>query len=117
MALKSNESPGVTIKEFDLSGTVPSVTSTTGAFVGDFAWGPVDTPVFVANESELVAKFGSPKDGGSSSDFLAISQFLKYSGSAFVVRVGSGTEASASPFEAKYPGACLLYTSPSPRDS
>jgi len=105
MALKSNESPGVTIKEFDLSGTVPSVTSTTGAFVGDFAWGPVDTPVFVANESELVAKFGSPKDGGSSSDFLAISQFLKYSGSAFVVRVGSGTEASASPFEAKYPGA------------
>jgi len=105
MALKSNESPGVTIKEFDLSGTVPSVTSTTGAFVGDFAWGPVDTPVFVTNESELVAKFGSPKDGGSSSDFLAVSQFLKYSGSAFVVRVGSGTEASASPFEAKHPGA------------
>ena len=105
MALKSNESPGVTIKEFDLSGTVPSVTSTTGAFVGDFAWGPVGTPVFVTNESELVSKFGSPKDGGSSSDFLAVSQFLKYSGSAFVVRVGSGTKASASPFEAKHPGA------------
>lgn len=105
MALKSNESPGVTIKEFDLSGSVPSVTSTTGAFVGDFAWGPVGTPVFVANETELVSKFGSPKDGGSSSDFLAVSQFLKYSGSAFVVRVGSGTKASASPFQAKHPGA------------
>jgi len=104
MALKSNESPGVTIKEFDLSGTVPSVTSTTGAFVGDFAWGPVGTPVFVSNESELVSKFGSPKDGGSSSDFLAVSQFLKYSGSAFVVRVGSGSEASASPFKAKHLG-------------
>ena len=105
MALKSNESPGVTIKEFDLSGTVPSVTSTTGAFVGDFAWGPFNTPVFVANESELVAKFGSPKDGGSSSDFLAVSQFLKYSGSAFVVRVGQGTKASASPFESKHAGS------------
>jgi phage tail sheath protein FI len=101
MALKSNESPGVTIKEFDLSGTVPSVTSTTGAFVGDFAWGPVGTPVFVANESELVSKFGSPKDGGSSSDFLAVSQFLKYSGSAFVVRVGTGTPATFGPFTAK----------------
>lgn len=101
MALKSNESPGVTIKEFDLSGTVPSVTSTTGAFVGDFAWGPVGQPVFVANESELVSKFGSPKDGGSSSDFLAVSQFLKYSGSAFVVRVGSGNAATDGPFTAK----------------
>lgn len=94
MALKSNESPGVTIKEFDLSGTVPSVTSTTGAFVGDFAWGPVDTPVFVANESELVAKFGSPKDGSNSGDFLAVAQFLKYSGSAFVTRVNSGVAAT-----------------------
>lgn len=101
MALKSNESPGVTIREFDLSGTVPSVTSTTGAFVGDFAWGPVGTPVFVANESELVSKFGSPKDGGSSSDFLAVSQFLKYSGSAFVVRVGLGNAATDGPFTAK----------------
>ena len=101
MALKSNESPGVTIREFDLSGTVPSVTSTTGAFVGDFAWGPVGQPVFVANESELVSKFGSPKDGGSSSDFLAVSQFLKYSGSAFVVRVGSGNAATDGPFTAK----------------
>jgi len=95
MALRSNESPGVTIKEIDLSGTVPAVGSTTGAFIGDFAWGPVGKPVFVANESELVSTFGSPKDGGSSADFLAVSQFLKYSGSAFVTRASAGTTAKA----------------------
>lgn len=95
MALRSNESPGVTIKEIDLSGTVPAVGSTTGAFIGDFAWGPVGEPVFVTNESELVSTFGSPKDGGSSADFLAVSQFLKYSGSAFVTRASAGTTAKA----------------------
>lgn len=95
MALRSNESPGVTIKEIDLSGTVPAVGSTTGAFIGDFAWGPVGKPVFVVNESELVSTFGSPKDGGSSADFLAVSQFLKYSGSAFVTRASAGTTAKA----------------------
>ena len=41
MALISQASPHVQLKEIDLSGTVPAVTSTTGAFVGDFAWGPV----------------------------------------------------------------------------
>ena len=40
MALKFSESPAVTVREIDLTGVVPSVTSTTGAFVGDFNWGP-----------------------------------------------------------------------------
>jgi len=51
MALKFSESPAVTVREIDLTGVVPSVTSTTGAFVGDFNWGPVNTPVLVGTES------------------------------------------------------------------
>ena len=54
MALLKSESPNVAIKEVDLSGIVPGVTSSTGAFVGDFAWGPVNTPILVGTETELV---------------------------------------------------------------
>lgn len=107
MALKFSESPAVTVREIDLTGVVPSVTSTTGAFVGDFNWGPVNTPVLVGTESELASTFGSPLAGEAyAGDFLSVAHFLKYSSSAFVVRApksGSAT-ATASTFSAKYPG-------------
>jgi hypothetical protein len=93
------------LKEIDLSGIVPAVTSTTGAFVGDFAWGPSNEPVLVGNEAELVSKFGSPKDGSDSKDFLAVAQFLKYSGSAFVTRVNNGVAAADGVISAKHVGA------------
>ncbi|WJE87881.1 tail sheath [Phage C48C1] len=107
MALKFSESPAVTVREIDLTGVVPSVTSTTGAFVGDFNWGPVNTPVLVGTESELASTFGSPLAGNAyAGDFLSVAHFLKYSSSAFVVRAAkSGSAAaSAAPFNAKYPG-------------
>ena len=105
MALLRSESPNVTVKEIDLSGSIPGVTSTTAAFVGDFAWGPT-TPVLVGTEEELVSKFGSPRDGGDAKDFLAITQFLKYSGSAFVARAaGTGAVAATGDiFTAKHVG-------------
>lgn len=105
MALLRSESPNVTVKEIDLSGSIPGVTSTTAAFVGDFAWGPT-TPVLVGTEEELVSKFGSPRDGGDAKDFLAITQFLKYSGSAFVTRAaGTGAVAATGGiFTAKHVG-------------
>jgi hypothetical protein len=105
MALISQASPHVQLKEIDLSGIVPAVTSTTGAFVGDFAWGPSNEPVLVGNEAELVSKFGSPKDGSDSKDFLAVAQFLKYSGSAFVTRVNNGVAAADGVISAKHVGA------------
>ena len=92
MALIRSESPNVAIKEIDLSGVVPAVTSTTGAFVGDFAWGPVNQPILVGNEAELVENFGDPTYAGDSSaiEFLSATQFLNYSNSLFVVRATNG---------------------------
>ena len=105
MALKFSESPSVRIREIDLSGIVPAVTSSTGAFVGDFGWGPVNTPVLVGNESELASTFGTPLSGSNAADFLSVAQFLKYSSSAFVVRVANeSTTATDGVFSAKYPG-------------
>jgi hypothetical protein len=36
-------SPAITVKEVDLTGGVPNVQTSTGAFVGDFSWGPIQT--------------------------------------------------------------------------
>jgi phage tail sheath protein FI len=87
MTLLSSESPAVTVKEIDLTGIVPAVTSTTGAIVGEFNWGPLNTPILIGNESELASTFGSPLAGDAyAGDFLSASYFLKYSSSAFIVR-------------------------------
>jgi hypothetical protein len=88
MALIPSESPNILVKEFDLSGVVPAVTSTTGALVGDFNWGPVEQPILIGNEAQLVSTFGSPSldSAADETDFLSASMFLKYSGSAYVTR-------------------------------
>lgn len=89
MAFIPSESPGIVVKEFDLSGVVPAITTSTGAIVGNFNWGPVETPVLVGNEAELVSNFGSPSlviDSASTVDFLSAAMFLKYSSNLYVCR-------------------------------
>ena len=78
-------SPAVVIKEVDLTAGVPVASSTTGATVGSFRWGPVNTPRLISNETELAATFGSPDDTHSV-DFHNAAYFLKYAGSLQVVR-------------------------------
>ena len=80
-----SESPAITVKEVDLSGFVPNVQSTTGAFVGNFRWGPAKKATLVDTEATLAEKFGSPTATGAV-DFLSASQFLRYSAAMFVVR-------------------------------
>jgi len=79
-------SPAVVIKEIDLTGGVPNVQSTTGAFVGDFKWGPAYEPTLVSNEADLIDVFGSP-DSSNAADVISASYFLRYSSSLQVVRV------------------------------
>jgi len=107
MTLKFSESPAVQVKEIDLTGVVPAVTSTTGAVVGDFNWGPVNTPVLVGNESELASVFGTPLSGDAAAGhFLSAALFLKYSSSAYVVRADKSNSVKSTDgiFSAKYPG-------------
>ena len=80
-----SESPAITVKEIDLSGVVPNVASTTGAIVGDFNWGPVDSPVLVSDETGLVSIFGSPSKTNTI-DFHSAAYFLRYASSLYIVR-------------------------------
>ena len=84
-AFSPSESPAITVKEVDLSGFVPNVQSTTGAFVGNFRWGPAKKATLVDTEATLAEKFGSPTATGAV-DFLSAAQFLRYSSAMFVVR-------------------------------
>ncbi len=78
-------SPAVTVKEIDLTGVVPNVQTSTGAFVGKFGWGPVGTPTLVSDENGLVSTFSAP-DTSNTVDFHSAAYFLRYSNSLHVVR-------------------------------
>lgn len=81
-----SESPSIVVREIDLSGVVPSVSSSTGAFAGNFEWGPVLTPKKINNEIKLVETFGAPTET-TTRNFHEASYFLKYTSDLRVVRV------------------------------
>lgn len=80
-----SESPAIVVKEVDLTGGVPNVQSTTGAFAGAFRWGPCEQAILVDNETTLASTFGSPSDSYAV-DFLTAANFLRYSNSLQVSR-------------------------------
>ena len=84
-------SPGVQVKEIDLTNVVPSVSSTSGAMAGSFAWGTVNEVVTISSESELIDTFGKP-DANTFESVLTAAQFLSY-GSALKVVRATGTSA------------------------
>ena len=79
-------SPGVTVVEKDFSTIIPAVSTSTGAFAGAFAWGPVLEPTTISSENELVQRFGRPNDQNFKSFFTA-ANFLSYSANLLVNRV------------------------------
>ena len=80
-----SSSPAVVTREIDLTGIVPNVATSTGAYVGDFRWGPVEKPTFVDNESTLVGIFAAP-DKNNSVSFHSAAYFTKYSSEMLIIR-------------------------------
>ncbi len=81
-------SPGVHVKEIDLTNVVPSVDTTIGAIAGPFEKGPVSSIVTVTSESDLLNNFGKPNSNNFEWWYTA-SNFLKYSNTLKVVRAES----------------------------
>jgi phage tail sheath protein FI len=79
-------SPGVSIKEVDLTTIVPAVATTPGGFAGYFHWGPVDEIVTVTQETEIANIFGKPQNDNYV-DFFTPANFLSYGNNCQVVRV------------------------------
>jgi hypothetical protein len=83
-------SPGVQTQEIDLTTIVPAVGTTEGAFAGHFTWGPVDEIITIANEVDLVTRFGEP-DINTFVSFFTCANFLAYARNLKVVRANSGS--------------------------
>jgi phage tail sheath protein FI len=118
-------SPGVQVKEIDLTNVVPAVSTSIGGFAGAFNWGPVEEVTTVGSEKELATVFGTP-DTNTASYFLTAASFLQYGNALKVVRVAttnlnatatgagllvknqdhyeSGLDFSTEAFVAKFPG-------------
>ena len=79
-------SPGVLVQEIDLTRVIPAVSTSIGAFAGEFRQGPVDEIVTISSEQNLVETFGKP-DSSNFEDFFSASNFLQYANNLKVVRV------------------------------
>lgn len=88
-------SPGVSIKEIDLTTVVPAVATTPGGFAGYFHWGPTDQIVTVTQQTELANIFGKPQNDNYV-DFFTAGNFLNYGNRCQVVRVVGATANNAS---------------------
>ena len=89
-------SPGISVREVDLtSGGIAPTTAPVGAIAGPFEKGPVDLPVLIQSENDLVKIFGKPysKDGQSEYWYSA-SNFLSYGAALRVVRSDCSTSGS-----------------------
>ena len=78
-------SPGVQVKEVDLTNVVPAVSTSIGAIAGAFQWGPVGEIRTIGSEKELVQVYGKP-NSNTYKYFMPAAQFLQYGNSLRVVR-------------------------------
>jgi len=84
-------SPGVNVSEIDLTTVIPSVSTSAGAIVGDFVWGPANKRILVDSEITLVNRFGKPNNTTFVS-FFAAANFLAYGNNLRVVRAINDTD-------------------------
>ena len=88
-------SPGVEVKEKDLTTIVPAVSTTIAAFAGHFQWGPSEQIVTVDSENNLKALFGEPNNDNYQEWFTA-ANYLGYGNNLKVVRQTGSTATNAS---------------------
>jgi hypothetical protein len=88
-------SPGVNSSELDLTTVVPSVSTTAGAYAGQFQWGPVNKRTLVTHETDLVNRFGEP-DSNTATSFFSAANFLAYGNNLQVVRSANTGSFNAS---------------------
>jgi hypothetical protein len=82
-------SPGVHVREIDLTNVVPSVSTSIGAIAGPFAKGPVSAVTAISSEEQLLQTFGKPNSSNFEWWFTA-ANFLQYGDALRVVRAESG---------------------------
>jgi hypothetical protein len=86
-------SPGVNIREVDLTiGGITASNEQVGAIAGPFSKGPVNVPILIQNENDLLKTFGKPLSTDSQYEYwLSASSYLSYGGILRVLRTDGTT--------------------------
>lgn len=87
-------SPSVIVVEKDYTDIIPAVSSSVGATVGVFKWGPVLDPLLIDSETTLISRFGLPNDENFQYFFTA-ANFLAYTDSLYVTRAATAGQRNA----------------------
>jgi hypothetical protein len=98
-------SPGILTREVDLTvGRAENVLDNIGAIAGPFLIGPVEDPVTISSEKELLDVFGKPSTTGDQFEYwMSASSYLSYGGILKVVRADSDSlKNSNASFEEEY---------------
>ena len=82
-------SPGVHVREIDLTNIIPAIQTNIAAFAGPFERGPVSSVTAISSEAELAQVFGEPNEDNFEYWFTA-ANFLQYSNALRLVRMESG---------------------------
>lgn len=88
-------SPGLTIVERDNSITTTGVSTSIGAMVGTFAWGPAESIQTVDSEATLLTQFHRPNDEVAI-DWFSAADFLAYTNNLQLVRAVSNTSLNST---------------------
>jgi hypothetical protein len=91
-------SPGVLVREVDLTvGRADNVLDNIGAIAGPFAIGPVEDPIDITTENQLINVFGKPLSTDAQYEYwMSASSFLSYGGVLKVARVDGGNLVNAN---------------------
>jgi len=88
-------SPGVLVREIDLTNIVPAVATSIGAIAAGFPQGPVEEIIPIASEQDLVQVFGKPNASNFETWFTA-ANFLQYGNALRVVRADASSAVNAT---------------------
>ena len=90
-------SPGIKVREVDLTiGRVDPSSANIGGLVAPFAQGPVDLPLIIGSEKDLLDNFGKPYNNDKHYEhWLTASSYLAYGAQMNVVRADSDNLANA----------------------
>lgn len=88
-------SPGIVVNEIEYTNDQAIVgRPTVGVFVGDFSWGPINSPVLLSNNAELRTTFAIPRDqeeiSSLGSSYFTVYNTLSYQGSKVYVNRVAG---------------------------
>tara|TARA_R110002050_G_scaffold195628_2_gene330534 strand:- start:61 stop:1833 length:1773 start_codon:yes stop_codon:yes gene_type:complete len=88
-------SPGVAVKEIDLTNVIPAVSTSIGGFAGYFNSGPISEIRLIGSETELAEVFGKPNSAITRQSFYQAASFLKYGNALKVVRASNASGKNA----------------------